>query len=75
MGDENRTNDKRVKDPLLDRRSGEDRREAYDLDYIDQGSSERREPDERRKSGERRERYVRVSNWSSVCPVKKESVG
>ncbi len=67
--------DKRSKDPLLDRRSGDDRREAYDLDYIDQGSTERREPAERRTLGERRDRYVRVSRWSSVFPEKKESAG
>jgi hypothetical protein len=32
----------RKTDPFLDRRSGEDRREAYDLDYFRDGGAERR---------------------------------
>jgi hypothetical protein len=32
----------RIADPFLDRRSGDDRREAYELDYFAQGGIERR---------------------------------
>lgn len=62
--------DRRRNDPLEDRRSGEDRRVAYDLDYFQDGGNERRSLKERRKQGERRERCQRVSEWSSVCPPK-----
>ena len=58
----------RKTDPFLDRRSGEDRREAYDLDYFRDGGLERREQDERRQPLERREGCIRVSDWSSICP-------
>jgi len=55
-------------DPFLDRRSGDDRREAYDLDYFRDGGTERREKNERRHPRERRDGCIRVSEWSSVCP-------
>jgi hypothetical protein len=58
----------RKTDPFLDRRSGEDRREAYDLDYFRNGGTERREQGERRQPQERREDCIRVSDWSSICP-------
>jgi len=58
----------RKTDPFLDRRSGEDRREAYDLDYFRDGGAERREQNERRQPLERRDGCVRVSEWSSICP-------
>jgi hypothetical protein len=52
---------------LIDRRSGEDRRRVYNLDYFENGGRERRKQDERRHEGERRADCVRVSEWSSVC--------
>ena len=58
----------RKTDPFLDRRSGDDRREAYDLDYFRDGGTERREQNERRQPLERREGCIRVSQWSSICP-------
>ena len=58
----------RKTDPFLDRRSGEDRREAYDLDYFRDGGTERREQNERRQPLERRDGCIRVSEWSSICP-------
>jgi hypothetical protein len=61
-------NDARINDHYLDRRSGEDRRQAYDLDYFPGGGIERRSGKERRWSDERRDGWVRVSKWSSVCP-------
>ena len=60
-------NNKRARDPMLDRRSGSDRREAYDLDYFDQDGAERRSGKKRRQQNERRCQCVRVSEWSSVC--------
>jgi len=59
---------KRKKDPFVDRRSGEDRREGYDLDYFQEGGTERRKRKERRRKGERRDSCIPVSDWSSVCP-------
>jgi hypothetical protein len=60
--------DGRIADPFLDRRSGDDRREAYDLDFFQQGGVERRSGIERRERGERRAQFVNISEWSSVCP-------
>ena len=58
--------DSRKADPLEDRRSGEDRRIAYDLDYFLDGGEERRSSLERRGASERRDDCQRVSQWSSV---------
>ena len=60
--------DSRVGDPYVDRRSGEDRRQTYDSDYFEDGGPERRMNADRRQQGERRDRCIRVSRWSSVCP-------
>jgi len=60
----------RVSDPYLDRRSSEDRRQHYSLVYFNRGGRERRIEDrERRMLQERRKGYVRISNWSSICPA------
>ena len=58
----------RYRDPFIDRRSGEDRRLAYDLDYFQDSGVERRSGSERRLPEERRDDCTRVSTWSSVCP-------
>ena len=51
----------------LDRRSGEDRRKAYNLDYfLLKNGIERRKKLERRKSSERRSGWVRINEWYSV---------
>jgi hypothetical protein len=55
-----------VKRSLIDRRSGEDKRKVYSLDYFFMGGEERRRRGERRNLGERRRNWVRVSRWSSV---------
>ena len=60
--------DSRVRDPYMDRRSGEDRRLAYDADYFQDGGFERRKNNDRRQQDERRDSCIRVSRWSSVCP-------
>jgi len=59
--------DVRIADPFLDRRSGDDRREAHELGYFVQGGIERRKGLERRQRDERRDQYVQISQWSSVC--------
>ena len=59
--------DKRLADPYVDRRSGEDRRNVYDAQYWESGGLERRRDKERRQHIERRITWVRVSEWSSVC--------
>jgi hypothetical protein len=65
--------DRRIEDPFLDRRSGDDRREAYDLDYFEQGGVERRIGIDARRKGERRVQCVNVSQWSSICLGKKSA--
>ena len=60
--------ERRSSDPYLDRRSGEERRKAYHLDYFSHGGTERRAEGDRRSSKERRKDCVKVSRWSSVCP-------
>ncbi len=59
--------DVRIRDPYVDRRSGENRRQVYDTDYWQNGGLERRSGKERRRNYERRKNYTRVSEWSSVC--------
>lgn len=51
-----------------DRRSGNDRRRSYSLDYFDQGGWERRRgPDRRKRIGhERRARWSRIDGSVSV---------
>ena len=60
--------DSRISDPYVDRRSGEERRQAYDSDYFENQGLERRKNEDRRLQAERRDHCVRVSRWSSVCP-------
>jgi hypothetical protein len=67
MKDEESKTNNRVRDPYVDRRSGEDRRQVYDVDYFQNGGVERRSGKDRRQQGERREDCTRVSKWSSVC--------
>ena len=61
-------NDRRVGDPYVDRRSGEDIRQVYNSDYWESGGIERRGAKGRRQPKERRDSFVRVSKWSSVRP-------
>jgi hypothetical protein len=73
MSAEQKSKDERTADPFIDRRSGEDRRGAYDLDYFEQEGLERRKKGERRTKNERRDQCTKVSDWSSVCPDKQSS--
>jgi len=66
--------DRRIGDPFLDRRCGDDRREAYELGYFAQGGIERRKGMERRQKDERRDQYVRIDKWSSICVIPKSAV-
>jgi hypothetical protein len=51
----------------IDRRSGEDRRKCYSLDYFSTGGVERRVHNSDRRAGgpDRRHNWIRVSPWSS----------
>jgi hypothetical protein len=66
-----------TKDPmrraLVDRRTGEDKRKRYSLDYFTDGGEERRKGRERRQSDERRSAWARVYKWCSVFLGKKAS--
>jgi hypothetical protein len=55
-------------DRFLDRRSGEERRQVYALDYFLKDYPERRTASEKRTLKERRCDCVRITKWSSVCP-------
>ena len=57
----------------IDRRSGEDKRKRYSLDYFTDGGDERRKGKERRQSEERRSGWARVYKWCSVLLGKKAS--
>ena len=72
MKEEKVLKDARIRDPYVDRRSGEDRRQVYDADYFQNGGLERRSGKERRKHDERRKDCTRVSEWSSICSVDKD---
>lgn len=52
--DENMKEKKMTKRSIIDRRSGEDRRKTYSLDYFENDGKENRVKEERRKQGERR---------------------
>jgi hypothetical protein len=60
-----------VKRSLFDRRTGEDKRKRYSLDYFTDGGKERRKGRERRQSEERRSGWARVYKWCSVFLGKK----
>jgi hypothetical protein len=53
---------KRPRSPI-DRRSGTDRRKAYQLGYFSKGGIERRSGIERRRRPERRRGWPRASEW------------
>ena len=72
MSESQSLKDRRIGDPYRDRRSGDDRREAYDLDFFEQGGMEEEAELKSDKKG-RRVQCVNVSEWSSVCPRKKSS--
>jgi hypothetical protein len=62
-----------IRRSVFDRRSGEDKRILYSLDYFMDGGKERRDGKERRQVGERRSGWARVYKWCSVFLGKKAS--
>ncbi len=52
--DKNMKKEKMKKRSFVDRRSGEDRRKTYSLDYFENDGKEKRVKEEQRKQGERR---------------------
>jgi len=68
-----RTSKSPMRRALLDRRSGEDKRNLYSLDYFIDGGEERRKGIERRQSEERRSGWARVYKWCSVFMGRKAS--
>ncbi len=50
----------------LDRRTLEERRQVFSLDYFNANGEERRGRSERRNRGETRDGWVRVNKWTSV---------
>ena len=63
-------NDKSAKKrSYFDRRSGEDRRSTYNIDYFLEGGTERRNNPtrgRRRKEKDRRKDWIKISQWSSL---------
>ena len=74
MGDKQKLKDKRIADSFFDRRSGGDRREGYEADYFADGGLQRRKGMEHRQKHERRDQYVRIDKWSSICVILKSTV-
>ena len=58
----------------IDRRSGFDRRIAYDLEYFQCEGIERRSNSEKREFNERRIDWVRISPWSTIKHVPESHV-
>ena len=59
-------NDRKPRTRQVDRRSGEDRRQLYSIDYFSSGGPERRSSGDRRSTRERRTGWIRVGQWTSV---------
>ena len=63
-------NDKpKKKRSFFDRRSGQDRRNAYNLDYFVDGGAERRNStggERRAEDKDRRREWIKISPWSSL---------
>jgi hypothetical protein len=54
---------------FFDRRSGEDRRSTYNIDYFVEGGVERRAGTaggRRNKENDRRKNWIKISPWSSL---------
>ncbi len=63
-------NDKsKNKRAFFDRRSGQDRRNSYNLDYFVDGGIERRHSfgiERRDENKDRRKEWIKISSWSSL---------
>ena len=54
---------------FFDRRSGQDRRKAYNIDYFLEGGVERRthaKGERRNHEKDRRKHWIKISRWSSL---------
>jgi hypothetical protein len=54
---------------FFDRRSGQDRRKAYNIDYFLEGGLERRNSangDRRNRPQDRRRDWIKINRWSSL---------
>ena len=54
---------------FFDRRSGQDRRDSYNIDYFLEGGTERRNSPasgRREKNKDRRKDWIKISRWSSL---------
>jgi hypothetical protein len=56
-----------IKRSGVERRSGAEKRHDPGRVYFLSGGTERRRADDRRKSGERRDGWLSVGNWRSIC--------
>ena len=66
MNDQAVENERKQRRRLVDRRSGQDRRQLYSIDYFSSGGPERRISGERRGIHERRAGWIRVGEWTSI---------
>ena len=63
-----KTEESMQRSSMIDRRTGEDRRKAHDLDYQLDGGIERRRSQERRyHHAERRSDWVMIDRWYSIA--------
>lgn len=60
------TKDVRGQRSLIERRTGRDRRQAYDINYFEKNGIERRKGSERRRLSEKRKGWIRAEKWRSV---------
>ena len=63
---------------FFDRRSGQDRRNAYNIDYFIEGGVERRNSsngERRDQMRDRRKDWIKISRWSSLQLDEKEPDG
>ena len=70
------TDKSKKKRSFFDRRSGQDRRKAYNIDYFLEGGVERRNSptgDRRNGDNDRREDWIKISRWSSLHVGGKQS--
>jgi hypothetical protein len=68
MSESQSLKDRRIGDPYLDRRLGDDRRKINNLEFIEHGGIERRSWVESRQDGNHSVQSVNGSQWSNVCP-------
>jgi hypothetical protein len=68
MSESQSLKDRRIGDPYLDRRLGDDRRKINNLEFFEHGGIERRSWVESRQDENHSVQSVNGSQWSNVCP-------